>query len=314
MYQGECEQVLQSSPFSRNKGKVQLLFTSPPFALTRKKKYGNQQGQAYVDWLAAFAPLFRDYLTDNGSIVIEIGNAWEPDQPTMSTLAIEALLEFKRRAELHLCQEFICFNPARLPSPAQWVNVKRCRVKDAFTRVWWLAATPYPKADNRRVLTEYSPSMRQLLSRGTYNPGLRPSEHSIGHTSFLADHGGAIPPNVLAPAFAETTRELFDSLVGEKNSLLPIANTRASDPYREYCRTSGLPVHPARMPAKLVEFFVAFLTEPQDLVLDPFAGSNTTGRIAETMKRRWLAVERDSHYIRGSAARFGKQDSCVTMG
>jgi site-specific DNA-methyltransferase (cytosine-N4-specific) len=49
--------------------------------------------------------------------------------------------------------------------------------------------------------------------------------------------------------------------------------------------------HPARFPEKLPAFFIRFLTEPSDVVLDIFAGSNTTGAAAEAAGRRWLAFE-----------------------
>src|SRR5256885_14020805 len=98
-----------------------------------------------------------------------------PGPRMMSPASLKALLAFQEAANLHLCQEFICFNPARLPTPAEWVTVRRVRVKDAFTRVWWMSPTANPKADNRQVLTEYSDSMLKLLRRGTYNGGSRPS-------------------------------------------------------------------------------------------------------------------------------------------
>jgi len=262
---------------------VQLIFTSPPFPLNRKKRYGNEIGAEYIEWLADFAPIFREYLKDNGSIVMEVGNAWEPGNPVMSTLALEALLEFMRRGELHLCQQFICYNPARLPSPAQWVNVKRIRVKDAYTHVWWMSPTPNPMADNRRVLKEYSSSMQKLLKSQRYNAGTRPSQHTIGEKSFLKNHNGAIPPNVLT-----------------------VSNTTSSDQYQIYCREKQLEFHPARMPMAIPEFFIKLLTVPRSLVLDPFAGSNTTGAAAERLKRRWISIEPNAGYLAGSRGRFAK--------
>lgn len=257
--------------------------------------------------------MLRDLLSPTGSIVIELGNGWDAGQPTVSTLAIEALLEFKRRGDLFLCQEFICFNPARLPGPAQWVTVERCRVKDAFTRVWWMATTPRPKADNRRVLTQYSDSMRQLLRRGTYNPGIRPSEHNIGAKSFLSNNGGAIPPNVIAPSLSDLANdpEWMTSFLCE---VLPIPNTHTMDPYQRACRQLGARQHPARMPARLVEFFVDFLTDENDLVLDPFAGSNTTGFVAQARGRRWIAVEADEVYAATSECRFVPLGQRVSLG
>ena len=296
MYVGAAEQILSGRKLAALKGHVNIVFTSPPFPLNRKKRYGNLQGKEYVSWLAGFADLFKSLLTPDGSIVMELGNAWVAGSPTMSTLTLKALLEFQEKGELHLCQEFICFNPARLPTPAQWVTIDRVRVKDAFTRVWWMAPSERPKADNRLVLTEYSDSMKELLRRGTYNAGPRPSEAVISDDSFLKNNGGAIPPNVLVPRVLEMLPELTE--------VLSISNTRSHDPYQEYCRKNGIRLHPARMPEKLVEFFLKFLTKPGDLVLDPFAGSNTTGAVAERLRRRWFAIETDPGYAEASESRF----------
>jgi hypothetical protein len=194
MYLGKSEAFLTSKKSKKAHGKVQLVFTSPPFPLNERKRYGNLTGRRYINWLANFAPLLRDVLTENGSIVIEIGNAWEPGRPVMSTVVLEALLKFLKCGDLHLCQEFIWYNSARLPSPVQWVNVERVRVKDAFTRFWWMSPSERPKADNRRVLREYGADMKKLIETGRYNAGMRPSQHRVGQRSFRKDNGGAIPP------------------------------------------------------------------------------------------------------------------------
>jgi hypothetical protein len=293
---GRTEDLLDSPALDEYRGRVQLVFTSPPFPLLRKKKYGNRTGDEYAAWLAGLAIPLTKFLTPNGSIVMELGNGWNPGTPTVSTIGIKALLAFQEEAGLHLCQEFICFNPARLPTPAEWVAVRRERVKDAFTRVWWLSPTPTPKADNRRVLTEYSGAMRKLLQRGTYSSGRRPSEHKVGVKSFLADNGGAIPPNVLVPPESDTPTE--------PQAVLPIPNTASRGGYHEKCRAQNVARHPAAMPEPLVEFFVRFLTDPGELVLDPFAGSNTTGAVAESLGREWLGIEADADYAAASRVRF----------
>ena len=280
-FHGLAESLTTSHETKRYRGKIQLILTSPPFPLNRKKRYGNLQGEEYIAWLAEFAPLFRDLLCNNGSIVMELGNAWVPGSPVMSPLALRALLAFLDKGKFHLCQQFIAYNPARLPGPAQWVNVERIRVKDSYTHVWWMSPSERPKADNRRVLTEYSKAMLDLLRLKKYNAGERPSQHRIGKTSFLKNNTGAIPSNVLT-----------------------LSNTSSVNPYLEYCRDHGLRPHEARMPTALPEFFIKFLTEARDLVLDPFAGSNTTGAAAEKLKRRWLSVEANDEYIRGSLGRF----------
>ncbi len=285
MLNGLSEEVLKSKDLDPIRGKVQLIFTSPPFPLNTKKKYGNLQGEEYLQWLTSFGPLFHELLTPDGSIVIELGNSWEPGLPTMSTLGLKALLRFQEENHLHLCQEFICHNPARLPSPAQWVTIERIRLKDSFTRLWWLSPSSRPKANNKNVLKEYSESMKRLLKTKQFNSGKRPSEHHISEETFAIDNGGAIPPNVLS-----------------------ISNTSANDPYQEYCRKNDIGFHPARMPIDLPEFFINFLTDPGDIVLDPFGGSNTTGSAAEKLNRQWIAVEPTSHYIEGSLGRFNQDN------
>ena len=77
---------------------------------------------------------------------MEVGNAWEPGRPVMSTLALRALLAFLDTGKLLLCQQFIYNNPARLPGPAQWVTVERIRVKDSYSHLWWMAANRSSKS------------------------------------------------------------------------------------------------------------------------------------------------------------------------
>lgn len=281
MYLGNSKVLLVNSNFKKLKNKVNLIFTSPPFPLNSKKAYGNLTGKNYSSWLASFAYIFNYLLTPDGSLVVELGNAWVKGSPTMSLLPLESLLKLKKEGEFHLCQEFIWHNPSRLPSPIQWVNVERIRVKDSFSRFWWLSSSERPKADNRNVLKEYSESMKKLLVTQTYNSGRRPSEHNIGKKSFLKDNKGAIPANVLIHP-----------------------NTSSKDKYLDHCKENNIRYHPARMPRVIAEFFIKLLTSKGDLVLDPFAGSNITGYVAEDLHRRWRSIECDEIYASSSRARF----------
>ena len=290
MLHGKSDELLSDGSLARFEGKVNLIFTSPPFPLNRKKRYGNETGDSYIEWLCKFGPLFKKMLTPDGSVVIEMGNSWEPGLPVMSTLALRALLDFQSKNEFYLCQEFIWQNPAKLPSPAQWVNVERIRVKDSFTKLWWMSPVPKPKASNQRVLQAYSQAMQDLLRKGSYNAGKRPSEHDIGETSFLKNNGGAIPSNVLT-----------------------YSNTLNSEDYQAYCRKNNLQLHPARMPGELAKFFIKFLTEPGDIVLDPFGGSNTTGAAAEELGRFWISIEATEDYIKGSRGRFRDRITLDTL-
>lgn len=257
---------------------VALVVTSPPFALKRKKEYGNVRPEDYVEWFQPFADEIHRVLKPDGSFVIELGGSWNPGKPTRSLYQYELILRLGK--QFHLAQDFYWYNPARLPTPAEWVTVRRTRVKDAVSLVWWLSKTEHPAADNRRVLRPYSESMKRLLDVG-YKGGRRPSEHVISADAFSKDNGGAIPPNVLE-----------------------ISNTRSNELYLTECKKAKITPHPARFPAELPEFFVKFLTQPGDLVVDPFAGSNVTGSVAEKLGRRWMTSEMRDDYVAGSRFRF----------
>lgn len=262
-----------------NRDSVDLIVTSPPFGLVRKKTYGNEDADKYCDWFRPFAEGFKRVLKDSGSLVIDIGGAWIPGAPTRSLYHFELLIMLVKEYGFHLCQEHYWWNPSKLPTPAEWVNVRRVRVKDAINTVWWLSKTPFPKANNRRILAPYSDSMMDLLENG-YQAKERPSGHVISD-KFSKNNGGAVPPNLLA-----------------------IANTESSGQYQDYCRANGYPIHPARFPSQLPEYFIRFLTDPTDLVLDPFGGSCVTGQVAEQLNRRWACIELDAGYLQGAISRF----------
>lgn len=303
LYVGKSEELLAGPLRDKLKGQVQLIFTSPPFPLNKKKKYGNFTGEKYVQWLSSFAQLFADLLTPTGSVVIELGNAWEPGRPVQSLIPLQSLMSFvsNEEAGFHLCQEFICHNPARLPSPAQWVTIERIRVTDSYTHLWWMARTDRPKANNRNVLRPYSEATLEMHKRGTYNDGERPSGHHVSKDGFLKNNGGSIAHNVLQ----------IEAIEPGKDPRLPInafsiAHTNSNNYYQRICKEKGIEPHPARMPLQLVDFFVQFLTDPGDVVLDPFAGSNSTGFCAERVGRQWISIEAEKEYALHSKIRFSE--------
>lgn len=274
-----------------NSASVDLLITSPPFGLIRKKEYGNPESGDYLDWFRPFGELFKRALKPNGSLVIDIGGAWISGQPTRSLYHYKLLIMLCEEFGFHLAQDFFWWNPAKLPAPAEWVTVRRVRVKDAVNCIWWLSPTPWPKASNRRVLTPYSDSMKGLLKNG-YVAKKRPSGHCISE-NFNIDNGGAIPPNLLA-----------------------IPNTESNSRYFRYCSERGIPRHPARFPSGIPEYFIRMLTDTGDLVVDPFAGSCTTGAAADFLDRKWICIDNNREYLLGAVGRFdpnGKSVDCDTQ-
>ncbi len=261
---------------------VSLVMTSPPFVLQRPKEYGNLDESAYLDWMLGYGRVVKQKLREDGSFVIDLGGAYNKGVPSRSLYNFRLLLRLVDELGFHLAEDFYWFNPSKLPSPIEWVNKRKLRAKDAVNTVWWLSKTAWPKADITKVLAPYSDRMKKLIAdpESFYTPKKRPSGHDIG-ASFGSDNGGSLPSN-----------------------LLNIPNSESNGQYMASCKLVDASAHPARFPAKLPSFFVDMLTSPNDLVIDIFGGSNTTGQVAEAARRRWMSFELDRKYVAASALRF----------
>jgi len=258
---------------------IDLVVTSPPYALHFQKEYGNASQSEYLDWFLPFAAEIRRILKPTGSFVLNLGGAWQPGAPVRSLYQYRVAIALCDELNYSLAQEFFWHNPAKMPAPAEWVNVRRIRVKDSVEYIFWFVKDPFAKANNRNVLQAYSQDMKRLILRGV-KATTRPSGHAIKGT-FATDQGGAIPGN-----------------------LIQCGNNESNSQYIRGSRAAGSKIHPARFPAELPRFFIQFLTDAGDLVLDPFAGSNTTGAVAEELGRRWLATEVNLEYVEASRLRF----------
>jgi site-specific DNA-methyltransferase (cytosine-N4-specific) len=258
---------------------VDLVVTSLPYALHFKKEYGNASQEKYVAWFLPFAAEIKRLLKDTGSFVLNIGGAWTPGAPVRSLYQFCLILAMCDQLDFHLAQEFFWYNPAKMPTPAEWVNVRQMRVKDSVEYIYWLSSSDFPKANNENVLQPYSPGMERLIKRGVKRT-TRPSGHNI-KTTFSQDRGGSIPPNIII-----------------------CGNNESNSDYIKESKRIGQKIHPARFPSDLPRFFMKFLTDKGDLVVDPFAGSNTTGAVAEELRRRWITIEKNREYAEDSLLRF----------
>lgn len=281
-YTGNSLELLKELPDNS----INLVITSPPFALLREKEYGNKSQDEYLEWLTEFAKLVYCKLKEDGSFVMDVGGAYQRGMPIRSLYNFKIPIIFCEEVGFHLAEDFYWYNPSKLPSPIEWVNKKKIRVKDSVNNVWWFSKSPFPKANVSNVLLPYSDRMQKLLENPEkyYKPKLRPSGHDIG-ISFSNDNGGSIPSN-----------------------LLQISNSESNTNYLAACKKLNHKAHPARFPAKLPEFFIKFLTEAGDQIVDIFSGSNTTGFVAEQLKRKWLAFDSEVEYTAMSAFRFIPKD------
>ncbi len=214
---------------------IDLVMTSPPYALHFKKEYGNASQAEYVEWFLPFAEQIKRILKPEGSFVVNVGGAWTQGSPTRSLYHFRLLIALCDTLGFHLAQEFFWYNPAKMPAPAEWVTVRRIRVKDSVEYIYWLSKTAFPKANNNNVLNPYSKDMERLIKRGLQKTQ-RPSGHNI-RESFAEDRGGSIPGN-----------------------LIECGNNESNSHYMKNTKAIGQKVHPARFPAELPRFFVQFLT------------------------------------------------------
>ena len=262
---------------------VDLIITSPPFALQRKKAYGNKEQHEYVNWLCEFGEAALPVLKDTGSFVIDLGGSYEKGKPVRSLYNFRVLTEFCDRLGYRFAEDFYWFNPAKLPSPIEWVNIRKMRAKDSVNTVWWFSKGDWPKADVTKVLTPYSDRMKKLLDdpEGFFQAAKRPSGHDITLKFGEKENAGAIPSN-----------------------LLQISNTDSNSFYMRTLKALDEDRHPARFPPELPAFFIRLLTDPDDVVVDIFSGSNTSGIVAEQLSRRWISIDLEKNYVILSAVRF----------
>lgn len=282
-FQGDALELFAALP----DGSVNLVITSPPYALEFRKEYGNEPQDTYVEWFLPFAREVRRVLRDDGSFVLNIGGAWRKGHPVRSLYHFKLLIALVDTVGFFLAQDLYWYNPAKVPTPAEWVTVQRIRVKDSIEPCWWFSKSERPKASNRHVLVPYSPDMVRLIERG-FRAKVRPSGHRATK-GWATDRGGAIPSNVLI-----------------------LGNNDSNGRWISAVTAAGLRVHPARFPVQLPEWFIRLLTEPGDVVLDIFGGSMTTGWAAERLDRRWVGFELSRDYLDASKFRFYEGERLLT--
>jgi DNA modification methylase len=265
---------------------ISLCLTSPPYPISRGRAYGKITESEYVDFLCrALEPVIQN-LRSGGSVVLNVSNdVFERGMPSRSLYQERLILALHDRFGLHKMDTLIWHNPSKPPGPVWWASINRLQLNVGYEPVLWMTNDPNQVlADNRRVLEPHTARQQQLIRaggenrHGVYADGayvVRPGSYS--HAT-----PGRIPRNVLT--------------IGHK--------CQDQARYKKTARDLGLPVHGAPYPLRLVKFLISFLSECGDLVVDPFAGSLTTGRGAEELGRRWVCTDNVCEYLRGGAERF----------
>ena len=278
---GTCESV-----FTRIESPISLMISSPPYPLAKARGYGNPSEDQYVNWVCnTLEPVVRN-LVDGGSICLNVSNdIFVSGSPGRSMYRERLLLALHDRLGLQLMDQLIWSNPSKPPGPVQWASIHRVQLNVGYEPIYWLSNNPRAvRSDNRRVLKEHSERHLRLIQKGgeqreqTFSDGA----YRIHPGRFGNKTTGSVPKNVL---------EFGHSCADQRE-------------YKKSARAAGLPAHGAPMPLKLASFLVEFLSEPEDLVVDPFGGSFTTAKAAERLGRRWISTECMAEYVLGAASRF----------
>lgn len=281
---GSCETV-----FSKIDAPIVLCLTSPPYALANPRAYGNICEHHYVDWITkTLEPVVKN-LVDGGSLLLNVSNdIFMRGVPARSMYCERLILALHDRLGLHKVDQLIWSNPSKPPGPVQWASKERVQLNVAWEPIYWLTNNPRNlRSDNRRVLQEHSQRHLELIRSGGEQRIATSSDgaYAIRRGSYGNETAGRIPRNVLEFGHACADQQM----------------------YKKNARALGLPAHGAPMPLALARFLIEFLTEPGEIVCDPFGGSMSTARAAEMLGRRWLSSENILEYVLGAATRF---DQC----
>lgn len=273
--------------FSRLDLPITLCLTSPPYPLAKPRAYGGPTREEYVDFVCdALEPIVRN-LRPGGSIALNISNdIFESKSPARSLYRERLAIALYERLGLHKMDELIWENPSKPPGPTYWSSLNRFHLTSTWEPVLWFTNDPVNViADNRRVLVPHKPAQERLIARGgalrqaRYGDGAyKLREHSYG-----AATAGAIPRNILR----------YQHNCPDKAAAV------------QFSLQNNLPVHGATMPLALADFLVRYLSDQDDLIVDPFSGWGTSAVAAERNKRRWITTELMGEYALVHAHRIG---------
>lgn len=265
---------------------ITLCVSSPPYPLRRARAYGNPSAADYVDFLCtALSPIVHD-LVPGGSIVLNLTNdSFEAGSPARSLYLERLTLALHERLGLFLMDRIPWVNLSKPPGPTWWACVHRVQLTSAYEPVLWFTNDPLRvRSDNRRVLEAHTERHRALMHRGgagreaTYGDGA----YQLRTGSYGKVTAGKIPRNVLHRGH--------------------VCSDTAT--YRSHVASLQLPSHGAMQPTAIPDFFIRLLSEPDELVVDPFGGTTKTGLAAERLGRRWIVTEWVLQYLRGAAEMY----------
>lgn len=263
------------------KGSISLIMMSPPYP-TISRKYGKMGVPEWLSWMRRLTALWSDLLADDGTLAVNLMDCFVPGTPAISPYIDRFVLTTVDDVGLHLQGRHFWHSPTKLGN-INWCAKSRIRPKNTVEQVLLFSKTPHPNWDvDRMPRGEYAKrSAAQLANDKQRGKEVRPSGYDINPDAFARRNTGPMPGNLIIAGGAS-----------------------GSDAYSKRCRESGIEAHPARYPEELPRRIICLTTEPGHVVYDPMSGSNTTGKVAMELGRKFIASEPMLSYVMGSSLRF----------
>lgn len=263
------------------KGSVSLIMMSPPYP-TISRKYGKMGVPEWLSWMRRLTALWSDLLADDGTLAVNLMDCFVPGTPMISPYIDRFVLSTIDDVGLNLQGRQFWHSPTKLGN-INWCAKHRIRPKNTVEQILLFSKTTHPNWDlNRMPRGEYAKrSSAQIASDRRRGKAIRPSGYDINEHAFSRGKNGPLPGNLIIAGGAS-----------------------GSDAYSRRCREQGIEAHPARYPEELPRRIICLTTEPGDIVYDPMAGSNTTGKVALELGRKFIASEPMLSYVMGSSLRF----------
>jgi site-specific DNA-methyltransferase (cytosine-N4-specific) len=269
-------------------GSLSLIMTSPPYPVVNRA-YGRFGVAEWLDWMGGLVGLWKDLLRDDGTLAVNLMDIHVPGSPMLSPYVERFTLEAIERHGLHLAGRMPWHSPTKLAN-LEWAVKRRVALKNTVEHVILLSRSSNPAWDTRRLppepYAERTASQRASDARrsAARRQVVRPGGYQMDEGAFNTNGEGRIPGN-----------------------LLIAGGVGGGGTYAARCRENGITPHPARFPEALPRQVILLATEPGQVVYDPMAGSNTTGKVALDLGRRFISSEPVLDYALSSAFRFDQR-------
>lgn len=269
-------------------GSLSLIMTSPPYPVVNRA-YGRFGVAEWLDWMGDLVGLWKDLLRDDGTLAVNLMDIHIPGSPMLSPYVERFTLDAIERHGMHLAGRMPWHSPTKLAN-LEWAVKRRVALKNTVEHVILLSRSSNPAWDTRRLppepYAERSASQRASDARrsAARRQVVRPGGYQMDEGAFSTEGEGRIPGN-----------------------LLVAGGVGGGGTYAKRCRESGITPHPARFPEALPKQVILLATEPGQVVYDPMAGSNTTGKVALDLGRRFISSEPVLDYALSSSFRFDQR-------